>query len=86
MKDVGSFLGDEKNRDFFWVLQFSSAQINNNIIAIYCKLVWDFFGYAKKRRDFFGYTNSKVGIFLGIKYEPLSPPPPPPPPRHHLNI
>ena len=46
----------KKNRDFFWVLQFSSAQINNNIIAIYCKLVWDFFGYAKN-----------VGIFLGIQ-------------------
>ena len=31
--------------------------------------------YAKKRRDFYGQTNSEVGIFLGMKYEPLSDPP-----------
>ena len=29
----------------------------------------------KKSRDFFGQTNSEVGNFLGIKYEPLSDPP-----------
>ena len=29
-----------------------------------------FFGYAKKSRDFFGKTNSEVGIFLGLNYEP----------------
>ena len=32
----GIFLGLWKTPGFFWVLYFSSAQINNNISAIYC--------------------------------------------------
>ena len=36
---------------------------------------WDFFGYAKKE-GFFGYINSEIGIFLGIKYEPMTASPP----------
>ena len=96
------FFGVAKTtQGFFWVLYFSSAQINNNISAIYsfvfdqnqswswhvlafqkikikfadAKTLRDFFGYAKKSTDFFGQTNSEVGIFWGIKYEPLSDPP-----------
>ena len=30
-----------------------------------------------KTQGFFGQTNSEVGIFLGVKYEPLSDTPPP---------
>ena len=36
MKDTGIFLGRKKTQGFFWVLYFSSAQINNNISVIYC--------------------------------------------------
>ena len=36
MKDAGIFLCRENNAGIFWVLYFSSAQINNNIIALYC--------------------------------------------------
>ena len=32
-------------------------------------------GMLKKGKIFLGETNSEVGIFLGIKYEPLSDPP-----------
>ena len=35
MKDAGIFLGRENNTGIFWVLYFSSAQIKNNISAIY---------------------------------------------------
>ena len=35
VKDAGIFLGRENNTGIFWVLYFSSAQINNNISAIY---------------------------------------------------
>ena len=35
MKDAGIFWGHKK-QDFFWVLYFSSAQINNNVSGIYC--------------------------------------------------
>ena len=31
----GIFLGRENNREIFWVLYFSSAQIKNNMSAIY---------------------------------------------------
>ena len=34
MKDTGISLGREKTQGFFWVLYFSSAQINSNISAI----------------------------------------------------
>ena len=37
MKDVGDFLEYSKNMGILWVLYFSSAQINNNISAIYCR-------------------------------------------------
>ena len=58
---------NERHGEFFWVLYFSSAQINNNTSTIYC---WCgiFLGNAKKSRHF-------LGIFLGRIYEPLSPPP-----------
>ena len=60
--------------DIFLVFSFSSAQINN-ISAIYC---WcGISGYAKNVGIFLGQTNSEVGIFWDIKYEPLSDPPPP---------
>ena len=36
MKDAGIFLCPKTTQGFFWVLYFSSAQINNNISAIYC--------------------------------------------------
>ena len=36
VKDTGIFLGNKKNRDFLWLLYFSTAQINNNVSAIYC--------------------------------------------------
>ena len=37
VKDAGIFLGREKKtQGYFWVLYFSSAQINNNVSAIYC--------------------------------------------------
>ena len=37
MKDAGIFMGLEKHmQGFSWVLYYSSAQINNNISAIYC--------------------------------------------------
>ena len=40
------FGSQKKTQEFLWVLYFSSAQINNNIIAIYC---WCgiFFGMLK---------------------------------------
>ena len=47
-----------------WIIKFANA-----------KTLRDFFGYANKTRDFFGWTTSEVGIFWGIKYEPLSDPP-----------
>ena len=31
MKDAGFFFGREKTRGSFWVLYFSSAQVNNDI-------------------------------------------------------
>ena len=79
-KMPGYFGVMKKQWEFFWVLYLSSAQINNNISAIYC-LCGIFLGTLKSR-NFFGYTNSEVGIFWGIKYEPLDPPshPPLPPP------
>ena len=73
MKDAGIlFLGGrEKTQRFFWVLYFSSAQINNNnISAIYCWCAGMIFGYA----------NYDVGIFWGIKHGLPSPPPPTSPP------
>ena len=36
MKDAGIFWVAKITQGFFWVLYFSSAQINNNISAIYC--------------------------------------------------
>ena len=35
-KTLGIFLVSKKTQGFFWVLYFSSAQINNNVSAIYC--------------------------------------------------
>ena len=36
MKDAGIFLGHKKTQGFFWVLYFSSVQINNNICLLSC--------------------------------------------------
>ena len=36
VKDAGIFLGHKKSTGIFWVVYFSSAQINSNISAIYC--------------------------------------------------
>ena len=44
------------------------------------KKLRNFLEYAKKVGFFGGKTNSEVGIFGGINYEPLSDPPPLPPP------
>ena len=65
MKDAGIFLGREKKTEGF----FGVAKKKNRGI---------FWGMLKKVVIFFGYTNSEVVIFLGIKYEPLSPHPIPP--------
>ena len=55
MIDAEFFGVAKKTQGFFWVLYFSSAQINNNKHNLL--LVWDFFGYA-----------NNVGIFLGDKF------------------
>ena len=72
MKDGGIFWG----REFLWVLYFSSAQINNNISAIYCLcglFVIKFADTETLRVSFFlgGGVCYKSRHFSGIKYEPL---------------
>ena len=59
------FLGSLKKQGFFGVLYLSPAQINNNIIAIYC-LVWDSGGYAKNVAIFLGRQILKLR-FLGYE-------------------
>ena len=54
MKDVEIVLGREKTQELFFGIYFSSAQINNDIIAIYFWCGIFFFWCAKN-----------VGIFLG---------------------
>ena len=88
----GIFLGRENNTGIFWVLYSSSAQINNNISAIYSFVFdqneswsWHVLAFqkiknkicwCKNTEGFFWVTNSEVEIFLGINYEPLSDPAP----------
>ena len=62
-KDAGIFFGREKNTGIFWVLYFSSAQINNNIIPIYCWCgIW---GVCCTRRGFGGRQILKL-VFFGV--------------------
>ena len=74
--------------DFFWVYErrqdfFGVTKNNRGILGGPAEIgLRDFFGYAKKSSSFLGRKNFEVVIFLGRKYEPLSPPPPPLP-RHH---
>ena len=70
MKDAGIFLGHENNTGIFWGI---FQKINNKIC--WCTNTEGFFWVAKKVGIFFGQTNSEVGIFWGIKYEPLLDPP-----------
>ena len=68
-------LGRKKNTGiFFGALYFSTAQINNNISATYCKC-GIFWSVLKQNQVFFGVDKFWiVGIFLGktIRYEPPS--------------
>ena len=72
------FLGREKTKGFFVYCIFQQLKSTNNILQVqfYC-LCRKFWGMLKK-----------VGIFFGIKYEPLSDPPtsfpPPLPPSPSL--
>ena len=78
-KTQGFFLVAKKTQGFFWLLYFSSAQINNNVSTIYC---WCgiFFRYqAKNVGSFWGRQILKLEFFGVIKYEPLSDPLPPHP-------
>ena len=61
MIDAEFFGVAKKTQGFFWVLYFSSAQINNNINTIYC---WcGIFLGMLITLGFFWETNSEVGIF-----------------------
>ena len=72
MEDARIFLGSEKKtQGCFWVLYFSSAQINNNISStIYCLsgiFVIKIILLTQKHRNFFGYAK-KIGIFCAAKF------------------
>ena len=83
-KTPGFFWVAKTTQGFFWVLYSSSAQINNNISAIYSFVFyqnqswsWHVLAFqkinnkicwCKNTEGFFWVTNSEVGIFLGIKY------------------
>ena len=61
----------KKTQGFFWVLYFSSVQINNNISTIYC-LCGIFWGDIFWNWDFWWY---KIGTSAETPTHPPSPPP-----------
>ena len=76
-KDAGIFLGSQKKPwGLFAVLYFSSAQINNNVKAIYMSM-WDFFGYAKNIVIFLIRQILKLGFFGVENMNPCQTPPGP---------
>ena len=58
----GDFFGLRKKPEIFWVLHFSSAQIKNNIYAIYCWCGISL-GMLKKVGIFLGRQILKLGFF-----------------------
>ena len=62
----------ERRRDIFWV-----AKNTEGFFGVAKKGLSNILGILKKSSDFLGLSNSEVIVFLGMKYEPLSPPPPP---------
>ena len=63
---MSGFFGSQKTQGFFrGTVFFISPEINNNIRTV----------HTKKVGIFFGRQILKMGLFLGIKYEPLFDPP-----------